>query len=558
MEFPGLPPPISCSLGRSSPHIPRLVLRGSPRLLADVSNRLGGVGFVAATPAEGWSSFTGQESPAEATSRQGARKGVEVADPTAEDHTAIQGPQLVGEAEILVRRSPSATVPWYVHHGAQHTAISTSLDLLVALDLVPHELDELAVASYVSALALVPPGRCTIDGVRPLALGEQLRWSGGVLAVERYWDPRDVSVDHRDAPDALRTALLDVLDRDLDDERPNFLSLSAGTDSSTLAYLAHGLGRELRTLTFAGTTAGAQQQLQDYVVPLWADLGIRHHEVVPFGIVELSRMYDELATPSTVPTLHPVLLSLPALARRWRPSVLVGGEMADEILGGTVIADEMLRHMGPAVPLRLGRQGVGGLRLRSWARAQQRRLKGMPSRTAYVASLPEVFRADLREESHQLYEDRLRRLDRHQRRTSIRWELLTSGVGWVEMNWEICWRHGIRRSIPFLDPRIVELALGTPARELIADGPKTLLRRAVRNDVPARYLDQRKRSDPKVEIDPASIPLPRELDPIVEQLLIPEWRQWAEPSLENRALIRRLNRLVPLMREVTFDSLFPV
>jgi hypothetical protein len=56
------------------------------------------------------------------------------------------------------------------------------------------------------------------------------------------------------------------------------------------------------------------------------------------------------------------------------------------------------------------------------------------------------------------------------------------------MYWEACSPLGIRRLMPYFNREILELVSATHPHERLHDGVKTLLRRALRQHVPARNL----------------------------------------------------------------------
>lgn len=444
--------------------------------------------------------------------------------------------------EALLVRSVSGIVPWYYTDLAAGFAASTSLNLLTQLRLASSRLDEVGIATMATGLGSAPTGRTTIKGVRLLARGEALRVTEKASRCSRYWDPRSAgrpSAD-TDMPVAFRGALIDRLDDDLRGARLNLISLSGGTDSSAIAYIAGRLlGARLATITLATDTSAAKQMLATRASVVWKDVGIHRRHVAPHGLRHALDLLETFAPPSAIPILHPVLLLLPTLAERWKPEVLVGGEFVDESLGTRLTAYDLLRPCSPQLPFRLGRQGYVNLRLRSWCKAQvQGTLRRPPLREPM--RLPDIFAAQIREEYQQLRLDRRRELLAEGRGHLQLWDSLTTGAGWVEMNWEATSRLGIRRSIPFLDPRLLDIALTASTDQLLSQGPKTILRQALRDDVPAMFLDAPKRSESEGPVAPDAIPLPSTLDPATEELLIPDWRSWAHDHAQRRAMVRRV------------------
>jgi hypothetical protein len=98
----------------------------------------------------------------------------------------------------------------------------------------------------------------------------------------------------------------------------------------------------------------------------------------------------------------------------------------------------------------------------------------------------------------------------------------------VPMNWEACSALGIRRSFPFFNREVLELAYECHPTELYGPGTKKLLRAALHNDVPSRNLyrqDKGRRDDAAfksmlaLQEPPPEEPLPEEL----AQVLNSEW-----------------------------------
>ena len=462
---------------------------------------------------------------------------------------------------MTVVRSRHGLVPWFLAATVDGAPVATtSLDLLVGLGLVAPRLHEGAAAQYLTDGAIGLPGQTPIAGVTLLARGERAVLRDGGWRRTRYWDPLDgaAPTDRRAGAAEIAERLRDVLRRDLAGVDLTLLGLSGGSDSASLAALIAGEMRApLATLTLEGTTPAGRADTTSFVDPLVERLGLTRTARRPHS---LSHVLDahRRSPPSTTPLVHPVLLALPDLVQRWRPDVLTGGELADELLGGRLLANELLRRTGPGVALRQWARGRGaggsaGLGPRAWARAWRGRLRGRPA-GGLLRDLPPLFRDDLREAHRQAREDLRRGLDRRHERVAVRWEMLVSGAGWVEMNWHACGRLGVRRSLPFLDPRIVEIAMLSRPRDLLAEGPKTLSRDAVRGVLPDRWLDQPKQGAAE-RVDPASVELPDTLEPEVEALLVPDWRTVVDGSAGLRAMVVTLQAVLPGVTRVTLDDL---
>jgi hypothetical protein len=96
------------------------------------------------------------------------------------------------------------------------------------------------------------------------------------------------------------------------------------------------------------------------------------------------------------------------------------------------------------------------------------------------------------------------------------------------MNWEACSTLGIRRSFPFFNREVLELAYECHPAELYGPGTKKLLRAALHNDVPSRNLyrqDKGRRDDAVVKsMQSLQEPMPDEsLPEELEGVLSPGW-----------------------------------
>ena len=94
------------------------------------------------------------------------------------------------------------------------------------------------------------------------------------------------------------------------------------------------------------------------------------------------------------------------------------------------------------------------------------------------------------------------------------------------MNWEAASALGVRRSFPFFNREVLELAFECHPAELVGPGTKKLLRTALRRDVPARNLDRPDKGHWGTYLEGAQIPwaerLPEGLEPVVRDDWYPQ------------------------------------
>lgn len=198
--------------------------------------------------------------------------------------------------------------------------------------------------------------------------------------------------------------------------------------------------------------------------------------------------------------IHPALCSLPGVVREAPVRVLFGGEFADEVCG----SGYTLPDLWAQTPL---------LRLLSDVRRRSREPRDVARwakhrLAACLGRLALPFPKDLLSTDpqkgtpldffhRQVQEDYRAWWDR--RRQEVRddpapWRSLavrsTALAGFVPLNWEACSALGIRRSVPFFNREVLELAFACHPTELYGPGPKKLLRSALREDVPERNLQR--------------------------------------------------------------------
>ena len=297
--------------------------------------------------------------------------------------------------------------------------------------------------------------------------------------------------------------------------------LSGGIDSSTNAALfSQGESRPVRTFSidYDGDYASYPSELS-FARQMAAEIGAEHHErivslddLISF-LPEMVRLQDEpIADPVSVPLYY-----LSQLARRNGVTVCQAGEGADELFWGypswrthlrlqraddlpvpayakraglAALAAAGRDRTRPYEFLRRGAEGVpvfwGGAE--AFTETQKRRLLGPELRasvgdlTSWDALAPIRQRFDERasDASHlnwMTYLDLRLRLP----------ELLLARIDRMSMG------VGLEVRVPFLDHRLVELALSIPTEAKMRGGElKHLLKRAVRGVIPDELIDRSK------------------------------------------------------------------
>jgi asparagine synthase (glutamine-hydrolysing) len=377
-------------------------------------------------------------------------------------------------------------------------AIASEPKALLSLDPSLRSVDEQTLAEFLALGRLHVGERTFYDGVRslPPASTAWIETSGDVPVVKRYWSlaPGDGTADAA-AFDAL---FEDAVKLRLRGDAPVGLTLSGGLDSSAILSAAEraGLPAEITALT---STFGAGDERA------WAELAIApydnvHLEAVPAQadddwIGELTTVAWHLDSPGYSPAVSP-LWHIMGRARDLGIKVLLEGQGGDELLGGythhaALAALRDVRH--PRSPHRLTRALTGYAAASSW-----RRLALSVAREL-LPSLETMYRRKVG--ALGALDDNLTRLalsapDRVQSR-SLRERLisdLTRDVlpGLLHYGDAVSMGRSVEARQPFLDVRLIELAVSIPEEMLVGAGEtKRVLRDYLRTTGHARIAARR-------------------------------------------------------------------
>jgi asparagine synthetase B (glutamine-hydrolysing) len=446
--------------------------------------------------------------------------------------------RLRSNGSATVVRSCGGLVPFYLTRAGDRFAVSTRMGDLVRY--LPDEprLDPLVNAVWTSGWGLFPDGRTFLDNVSILDRGcFALLAPGRSITTNRYWDPRPRSLEPTTADRAvkhaqrLRALLLAQLARDLDPDGGNLLTLSGGVDSSSLASLAAGvLKRPLATWSLLPEPEELFQREMSYIGPLSRRLGIERTHVVRLR-KETRLELLHAAPPVVFHVIHPALCALPSLVAEGDVRVLFGGEFADEVCGSVFTFGDWARNT--TLP-----QLISGVRQRSLGRRDmlrwtKRRLLALVRRPAvpFPGDLPGFIRSDVREE-YRTWVAARRRAAAGEPVPRRDLALHAEADGFVAMNWEAASALGVRRSFPFFNREVLELAFECHPTELVGSGTKKLLRAALRADVPRENLFRADKGHWGGYLHGAqlewSTPLPASLAAIVR----PDWCPNALPTLD--------------------------
>ncbi len=397
--------------------------------------------------------------------------------------------------KLVVVRSGPGVVPWYVWQDPERALVSTSFTQLVRLLPVPPELDPLVCAAWGSFIATFPDGRSFVRGVTVIPAGHAADVRPGQTVRSRvWWNPwpeelpwpsRATRADH---VERFREAVLTGLAREVAEEPVNLLTLSGGVDSSVLAHLvSRHLGRPLAAVSFLNPGEGPGARLDaSYLDPLVAELSIAPHLRYPVGTADWLALAAG-APPVAFPVIHPALQVLGELVGEWGVEVLVGGEFADEICGGSfALADWLDAVSLPRLVSQLTALPRGRRDVRAWAGRRRSGRQHCPG--PWPAALEDWARPEVDAEYQAWRADQLRALRASSAPHRYQRAVLTWLEGALAMNWEVCSSLRVRRAFPFLSAEVLQVVAGCHPVELLGPGVKRLERQAFAGLVPERYL----------------------------------------------------------------------
>jgi asparagine synthetase B (glutamine-hydrolysing) len=395
------------------------------------------------------------------------------------------------DGTVLAVRSCGGLVPFYLHRRpGGGLALGTLLNYFPRFIPGRFHADSLINASWDLALTFIH-GRTFVDRVSVLPRGSHTELHvGKAPQTGVYWDPRpdagekpEPSAEH---PRELRRILIETLSRDLDSEGRNLLLLSGGVDSCSVGALAAGtVGHKLSSWSLLPPAEAERSHELSYIDSVVSRFGIE-----PAHKLELTEETDLrwIAAPPGLPfqILHPALCDLPRICAEQEVRVLMCGMFADEVCGHVQRMNDWARHTSLRALLNGAALPFGRRDYLRWARRRLRDAMGR-TRIGFAEELPAWARPDAAAEYRDWFQ-RYRAARARDRRPLKDLANRVAADGWVAMNWEGTAPLGVRRSLPFFNREVLELAFQCHPRELLGPGPKRILREALRDDVPAKNL----------------------------------------------------------------------
>jgi asparagine synthase (glutamine-hydrolysing) len=423
---------------------------------------------------------------------------------------AEMGPHLFGDfalavwdpsrSRLVCIRDRFGTKPFVYHRSDRLFAFASQPVGVLALEDVPREVDELAIAlflvdempdeagSFYRAIRRLPPGH-----VLDVEIG------GSQRSPRPYWqlDPeRDVRLaSDEEYEQGFRALLLEAVRCRLPEEGEVGIAFSGGVDSSSIVRAAAELAGDDRTIrTYTMTSAGAVPNERPFVDAVLARGGVAS-TLIPDTDVPATvraRVRDGCAdSPYMVVGLLMEGVLYDAASADGAMIVLDGFD------GDTVVSHGIARLTDLAVSgrfLSLVREVRGLSTVLGWNPAdtlraqvlgplvpsQLRRDRGFPG-SAIDRSFARRIRLDeaVAERHHQSPSRPFARTE-HFRDLTSPMNSLT-----LEIMESVASRAGVDLRHPFFDSRLAEFCLGLPADQKLRDGwPRSIQRRAIRGLVP--------------------------------------------------------------------------
>ncbi len=275
---------------------------------------------------------------------------------------------------LILARDRLGQKPLVYHHNRRRLIFASELKALLALPehTVARDLDPLALDSYLN-YGYVPHPHTMLAGTQKLPPAHYAIWHGGALAVERYWHPdwnveryRPVGEDIEE----LRATLSDAVREQMISDVPLGAFLSGGIDSTIIVGLMQQASAQ-PVKTFAIGFPDPSYDETRYAELAARHLGTEHQTLIvePKAwetLPELAWQFDEpFADSSALPTWY--------VARETRRAVTVAltGDAGDELFGGydryrALALSELFHHLPPG-PRRL----LGGTMVRVLPRSSR-------------------------------------------------------------------------------------------------------------------------------------------------------------------------------------------
>ena len=435
---------------------------------------------------------------------------------------------------LLLARDRLGQKPLVYRRTKDRLIFASELKALLALpqEDVPRNVDPISLDQYLT-YGYIPQPRTILEDVEKLPPAHFAVWRDGDFRVERYWSP-DWNQERRrsfeeDAAE-LRSTLEEAVREQMTADVPLGAFLSGGIDSTLIVGLMQqAASRPVKTFAIGFPDAAFDETA--YAETAARFLGTEHHTFIVESdawetLPALARQFDEpFADSSALPTWRV------ALETRRHVTVALTGDAGDELFGGydryRALALSELFHRLPAAPRRwitnpLVRMLPRSGKAKSKLRAAQRLLERINEPTVerylgWMTTFDEAGRLSLyADDQLDLLASRTAPLDdpaladpgsllalafarangRDPSTRAMASDILMYLPGDLLFKVDMAsMAHGLECRAPFLDHRVVELALAMPLDRKLRLRPgrsKVILKRAFADLIPRSIQTRRK------------------------------------------------------------------
>lgn len=421
----------------------------------------------------------------------------------------------------------------YRRHNGRLT-FASELKALLALPRIdaPRRVDPIALDQYLT-YGYVPQPRTILEGVEKLPPAHYAVWRDGEFRIRRYWEPdwnRERRRSFEEDAEELRSLLGEAVGEQMAADVPLGAFLSGGIDSTIIVGLMRqAASRPVKTFAIGFTDAAFDETVHAETAARFLETEHRSFLVKPDAwttLPALSRQFDEpFADSSALPTWRV------AEETRRHVTVALTGDAGDELFGGydryRALAVSEMFHRLPAAPRRwivgaLARLLPQSGKAKSRLRAAQRLFERINEPTigrylGWMTTFGETVRLGLYADDQldrlasrsapiddPRFADPASLLERAFARADHRDPVTRAMVSDILMYLpgDLLFKvdmasmaHGLECRAPFLDHRVVELALAMPLDRKLRIRPgrsKVILKRAFADLLPPSIRNRRK------------------------------------------------------------------
>ena len=407
--------------------------------------------------------------------------------------------------ELWLARDRLGILPLFYLQQGGRVAFGSEIKTLVPAMASAPSIDERALGLYLRRRA-VPAPHTLVRGVTKVEPAQLLRFGpDGRRASSYYWSappPRDVmTIGADEAVDLVETHLIAAVSESMVADVPVGAYLSGGVDSSLVVALASGhVSQPLHT--FCASFGDPLMDESPFARAVAERFGTRHHEV-PVSASTFQELWPRLSWHRDAPISEPADIAVFTLAKAARQyvKVVLSGEGSDELFGGY----PKYRFARATTATGLLPGGVRDFFVRSSERALPRQaararvaIRSLEGRSAAERAVSWFAPFTPREVMQLTGNSTLSESDGLEFRDPV--DLLTRVdiAGWLPDN---LLERGDRMSMaaslelrpPFLDARLVDLALRLPSNVKVRDGQtKWVLKQVAERHLPTSITRRRK------------------------------------------------------------------